>query len=191
MAEGASGGAGPMETILGDARGLADAVEALAEQIARGRRAGVPVLGLVGVRTRGEPIAERLAMRLAERLGVEVPVGVVDIALHRDDLGRGRRWPTLKGTDIPFEVDGAEVVLVDDVLYTGRTIRAALNAICDLGRPAVVRLAVVVDRGGRELPIRADYVGLTLPEGLTGRVKVRVAPIDPADGVVAEPEAPR
>lgn len=181
----------PSERSLSDARGLAVAIEALAEQIAGGRRGQEVPLGLVGVRTRGVPIAERLAMSLAERLGVEVKVGVVDIALHRDDLGRGRRWPTLRGTDVPFEVDGAEVVLVDDVLYTGRTIRAALNAICDLGRPAVVRLAVVVDRGGRELPIRADYVGLPLPEGLTGRVKVRVSPVDPADGIVSVSEPSR
>ena len=178
------------EAQVRDARGLEALLDGLADQIEADRRVGAP-LRLVGVRTRGVPIAERLAGRLRDRLGEPVPVGAVDITLHRDDLGQAARWPVLRGTEIPFEVDGAEIVLVDDVLFTGRTVRAALNAVCDLGRPASVRLAVVIDRGHRELPIRADAVGLALETGLRERVLVRVRPIDPADEIVREgrPEA--
>ena len=108
----------------------------------------------------------------------------VDITLYRDDLGLQGHWPVLKGTEIPFEVDGAEVILVDDVLHTGRTVRAALNTVCDLGRPARVRLAVLVDRGGHELPIRADYAGTQIEVGPKERIEVRLQPIDPIDEVV-------
>lgn len=174
---------GRLETPLTDAAGLARLLAELAGRIADGRRPEAP-LALVGVRTRGVPIAENLAEHLRGRMGVEVPVGAVDITLYRDDLGRGDRWPVLRGTEIPFDVEGTEVVLVDDVLYTGRTVRAALNTVCDLGRPAVVRLAVVADRGGRELPIRADYVGLRCEAGPGERVEVRIAPIDPEEGIV-------
>ncbi len=178
------------ETRLRDASGLALLVEDLARQIAQGRDPAVP-LRLVGVRTRGVPIAERLAQALKLRFGVEdCPVGAVDITLYRDDLGRGDRWPVLRGTEVPFGVEGAEVVLVDDVLFTGRTVRAALNSICDLGRPARVRLAVLVDRGGRELPICADYVGLEVTTGPTDRVQVKIAPIDPEDEVLRSASDP-
>jgi pyrimidine operon attenuation protein/uracil phosphoribosyltransferase len=95
--------------------------------------------------------------------GEDVPVGAVDITLYRDDLGQANRWPVLRGTEIPFVVDGAEIILVDDVLFTGRTVRAALNAICDLGRPSRVRLAALIDRGHRELPVQPDVVGRTVP----------------------------
>ena len=108
----------------------------------------------------------------------------MDITLYRDDLGQGRRWPVLRGTEIPFDVDGAEIVLVDDVLFTGRTVRAALNAICDLGRPARVRLAVLVDRGHREMPIQPDVVGLHVTTERDERVRVRLAPVDPVDEIV-------
>src|SRR6185437_4571159 len=128
------------ETCLDDADGMAGLLEQMARSIAAGRCEGAP-LRLVGVRTRGVPIARRLAALLRPMVGEEVPVGAVDITLYRDDLGQGKRWPVLLGTEIPFHVDGVEVVVVDDVLFTGRTIRAALNAICDLGRPACVRLA--------------------------------------------------
>ncbi len=170
-------------TKLCDATGLEHLLADLAGRIASGRRPEAP-LALVGVRTRGVPIAERLAAQLQKKLGVEVPVGAVEITLYRDDLGRGDRWPVLRGTEIPFVVEGTEVVLVDDVLFTGRTVRAALNAVCDLGRPACVRLAVVADRGGREFPIRADYVGLRCEAGADERVEVRLSPIDPTDEVV-------
>jgi pyrimidine operon attenuation protein/uracil phosphoribosyltransferase len=164
-----------------DAGGLAHLIDALARQIAEGRRPGVP-LCLVGVRTRGVPIARRLA----ERLGPEVAVGAVEITLYRDDLDRRRSWPVLKGTEIAFPVDGAEVVLVDDVLSSGRTARAALNAICDLGRPDVVRLAVVADRGGRELPIRPDYVGRSFDVDPDDKLVVHVEPIDSEDAIVIQ-----
>ncbi len=173
----------PSETRLRDAEGLNALLADLAGQIARARRLDVP-LCLVGVRTRGVPIARRLAEHLSGALGREVPVGAVDITLYRDDIGQRDHWPVLRGTEIPFPVDGAEVVLVDDVLFTGRTVRAALNAVCDLGRPAGVRLAVVVDRGGREFPIRPDFVGLDLPVSADERVLVRIAPVDPVEEIV-------
>jgi pyrimidine operon attenuation protein/uracil phosphoribosyltransferase len=174
---------GPTEVLVLDASGMETVLDLLAVQLAEGHREGAP-LALVGVRTRGVPIAERLAERLAKILGQPVPVGALDITLYRDDLGDGNRWPVLLGTEIPFDVDGAEIVLVDDVLYTGRTIRAALNSICDLGRPARVRLVVLVDRGHRELPIRADAVGLTVETKRSETVQVRVRPVDKADEVV-------
>jgi pyrimidine operon attenuation protein / uracil phosphoribosyltransferase len=112
-----------------------------------------------------------------------VDVGAVDITLYRDDLGQGQRWPVLHGTEIPFNIDGADLVLVDDVLFTGRTVRAALNAICDLGRPASVRLAVLVDRGHREIPIQPDVVGLSLTTERDDHVRVQLRPVDPIDQV--------
>jgi pyrimidine operon attenuation protein/uracil phosphoribosyltransferase len=171
------------ESRLSDAAGLADLLEAMARQIAEGRTAGAP-LRLVGIRSRGVPIAQRLATLLRPLVGEDVPVGAVDITLYRDDLGQGERWPVLRGTEIPFDVAEAEIVLVDDVLFTGRTGRAALNEVCDLGRPARVRLAVLVDRGHREIPIQPDVVGLQVRTARNERVRVRVTPIDPVDEIV-------
>jgi pyrimidine operon attenuation protein/uracil phosphoribosyltransferase len=168
--------------------------EALIARMARtiwdGRRLDAPFY-LIGVRTRGVPLAQRLAQELTFHAHDEVVVGAVDITLYRDDLGHGRRWPVLRGTEIPFPVDGAEIVLVDDVLFTGRTVRAALNAICDLGRPGRIRLAVLVDRGHRELPIQPDVVGLHLPTDRRDRIRVWLHPLDPAEGIVRVPAAPR
>jgi pyrimidine operon attenuation protein/uracil phosphoribosyltransferase len=143
----------------------------------------------VGIHTRGAPIAERLAGLLRKLLGEDVAVGAVDITLYRDDIGQGSRWPVLRGTEIPFNVEGADIVLVDDVLFTGRTVRAALNTVCDLGRPARVRLAVLVDRGHREIPIEPDVVGLKLRTERGERVRVRVTPLDPLDEIVRVAEA--
>jgi pyrimidine operon attenuation protein/uracil phosphoribosyltransferase len=171
------------ETWLRDADGLNTLLDAIAEDLVRDARPDRP-LRLIGVRNRGVPIARRLAQRLQAALGIEVPVGAVDITLYRDDLDNRVSWPVLRGTDIPFPVDNVDIVLVDDVLYTGRTTRAALNAICDLGRPGRVRLAVVVDRGGRELPFQADAVGLTVAAQPDERVLVRLRPGDPVEGVV-------
>ncbi len=165
-------------------------ISAMAEQIWQGRRPDVP-LHLVGVRSRGVPLTHRLAREAALRDEPEAVVGAVDITLYRDDLDQVRRWPVLRGTEIPFDVDGADIVLVDDVLFTGRTIRAALNAICDLGRPARIRLAVLVDRGHRELPIQPDVVGLHLRTDRRDRVLVRLLPIDPVEEIVRIPAAPR
>ncbi len=173
---------GLTETTLLDAATLYARLESLAQDILNSCSSDLPVR-LVGVRTRGVPIALRLADRLSEALGQPVPVGAVDITLYRDDLDHRQSWPVLHGTEIPFEVEGVDVVLVDDVLYTGRTIRAALNSVCDLGRPGRVRLAVVVDRGGRELPIQADHVGTSVVVDPSERVLVRIQPIDAIEGV--------
>jgi pyrimidine operon attenuation protein/uracil phosphoribosyltransferase len=173
------------ETRLKDAQGLDRLLASLAGQIAGNRWLGAP-LSLIGVRTRGVPIAQRIAALLQQSTGSEVYVGAVDITLYRDDLSRGERWPVLLGTDIPFDVEGAEIVLIDDVLYTGRTVRAALNAVCDLGRPACVRLAALVDRGGRELPIRPDYVGMEVDASPEERILVRVSPPDPTEEIVRQ-----
>ncbi len=174
----------PGERLLCDGAMVERLIASMADELARGGRPHAP-LRLVGVRTRGVPLAERLAAELAKRLGAPVPVGAVDITLYRDDLGRSQTWPVLHGTDIPFNIDGADIVLVDDVLFTGRTVRAALNAICDLGRPASVRLAVLVDRGHRELPVRADVVGIEEKTDRGDHVRVRLRPADPVDEVVA------
>lgn len=171
------------ESRLRDAQGLAEILNEMAGRIAQNRCADVP-LRLVGIRTRGVTIAERLASLLAPLVGQEVPVGAVDITLYRDDLGQGERWPVLRGTEIGFDVEGVEIVLVDDVLFTGRTVRAALNTVCDLGRPACVRLAVLVDRGHREIPIQPDIAGLTITTERAERVRVRARPIDPVDEIV-------
>jgi len=139
---------------------------------------------LVGVRTRGVPLARRLAARMKEASGFEPPVGALDITLYRDDLTTVGPQPVLKGTDIPTSIDGRTVVLVDDVLYTGRTVRAALDELIDFGRPERIKLAVVVDRGHRELPIRADFVGRTLTTSRQEVVQVLLREEDGADRVV-------
>jgi pyrimidine operon attenuation protein/uracil phosphoribosyltransferase len=148
------------------------------------RNKGARDIVLFGVPTRGVPLARRLAARIADVEGEQIPVGSLDITLYRDDL-RLRPARSLERTDVPVGgVDGAVVVLVDDVLFSGRTIRAALDALADLGRPRLVQLAVLVDRGHRELPIRADYVGKNLPTSLTENVHVHIAEIDGVDAVV-------
>jgi pyrimidine operon attenuation protein/uracil phosphoribosyltransferase len=176
------------ERRISDAREMDGLIASMAQRLAAGRRPGVP-LCLVGIRTRGVPLAHRLAHELQGRLGEPVQVGAVDITLYRDDLGQAEKWPVLRGTEIPFNLDGAEVVLADDVLFTGRTVRAALNAICDLGRPARVRLAALVDRGHREIPIQPDVVGLTLATSRQDHVRVRLRPVDPVDEIVQIEEA--
>lgn len=177
------------ERPLCDAATIDGLISAMADELSRWVRADVS-FRLVGVRTRGVVLAERLAERMRDRAGLEVPVGAVDITLYRDDLGRSQAWPVLHGTEIPFDIEGADVVLVDDVLFTGRTVRAALNAICDLGRPASVRLVVLVDRGHRELPIQAELPGLAVQTERADHVRVRLTPVDPVDEIVAiEPAA--
>ena len=138
---------------------------------------------LVGIRSRGVPLARRLAAKLQSLEGRGVEVGALDINLYRDDLSRVGDHPVLRRTEIPFQVDEAVLVLVDDVLFTGRTIRAALDGVMDLGRPRMIQLAVLVDRGHRELPIRADFVGKNLPTSLSEKVRVRLSETDDADGV--------
>lgn len=146
---------------------------------------------LVGVRTRGVPLAQRLAKMIAEAEGFTPPVGALDITLYRDDLTTIAAHPVIQGTDIPCSIDGRTVVLVDDVLYTGRTVRAALDELIDFGRPDRIRLAVLVDRGHRELPIRADHVGKTLTTRRDEVVQVRLRESDGDDRVVLlERDAP-
>jgi pyrimidine operon attenuation protein/uracil phosphoribosyltransferase len=151
------------------------------------RNKGLADLALVGIRSRGIHIAKRIQRAIAEIEGsANIPFGVVDITLYRDDLDRGLQNPVVQGTDIPFPVGGKRILLVDDVLFTGRTIRAAMDALVDFGRPQSIQLAVLVDRGHRELPIRADYVGKNLPTSLREQVQVRLAEADGVDEVVIE-----
>jgi pyrimidine operon attenuation protein/uracil phosphoribosyltransferase len=149
------------------------------------RNRGVEELALVGIRTRGVPIAKRLAKAIQEINGHEVPTGALDITLYRDDLMRTAvgAQPVIRKTEIPFSIDDRRILLVDDVLYTGRTIRAALDALIEFGRPRVIQLVVLVDRGHRELPIKADYVGKNLPTSQTQSVQVHLMEIDGRDEV--------
>jgi pyrimidine operon attenuation protein/uracil phosphoribosyltransferase len=163
---------------------VARALRRVAHEIIE-RSRGVDDILLVGIHTRGVPMAHRLAAVMAEIEGVDVPVGSLDIGLYRDDLG-SRPTPALDTTSMPIGLDGRTVVLIDDVLYTGRTIRAALDAMADLGRAARIQLAVLVDRGHRQLPIRADYVGKNLPTSAEERVMVHLVEIDDEDGVWIE-----
>jgi len=152
------------------------------------RNRGVDELAFVGIRTRGVPLARRLKQAVQEITGVDVPVGTLDITLYRDDLMRHTvgPQPLVRLTDIPFSIDDRKILLVDDVLFTGRTIRAALDALIDFGRPRVIQLVVMVDRGHRELPIKADYVGKNLPTSRTQSVRVRFQEIDGRDEVELE-----
>lgn len=145
------------------------------------RNKGAESLAVVGVHTRGIPLAQRLAQKIAELEGTEIPCGVVDITLYRDDLSEIGERPVIRQTDIPFEMTGMNVILVDDVLYTGRTVRAAIEALIDQGRPSSIQLAVLVDRGHRELPIRADYIGKNLPTGKHEIIKVKTQESDGID----------
>ena len=171
------------ERMVLDAQGVERALARVTHEILE-RNKGVGNLVFIGVRSLGVEIAERLAAKAATIEGVEVPRGVIDITLYRDDLSRAGQQPAVKGTDIPFPIDDRQVVLVDDVLYTGRTVRAALDALMDLGRPRSVQLAVLIDRGHRELPIRADYVGKNLPTAADESVQVRLRERDGRDEVV-------
>ncbi len=145
---------------------------------------GTADLVLIGLRSRGVDLARRLSQRLKDIDGAHVPVGALDITLYRDDLGRAPPHPTVRKTEIPFSIQNKKVILVDDVLYTGRTTRAAMDGLMDLGRPRVIQLAVLVDRGHRELPIRADYVGKNVPTAKTEQVQVMLQEEDGVDRVV-------
>jgi pyrimidine operon attenuation protein/uracil phosphoribosyltransferase len=147
------------------------------------KQAGTEGLALVGIQRRGVPLAQRVAAAIEEHEGVRLPVGALDITFYRDDLSLVAQQPIVKGTDLPFDLNGATLVLVDDVLYTGRTIRAAMDALIDFGRPRAIRLAVLIDRGHRELPIRADHVGKNVPTSREEIVHVHVVETDGDDGV--------
>ena len=150
------------------------------------RDKGIADIVLVGIADRGDDLARRLAQEIRRIEGADVPVGVLDITFYRDDIGMRAEAPEVHETRIPFDVSGRTVVLVDDVLYTGRTIRSAMDALMDLGRPRKIQLAVLVDRGHRELPIRADFVGKNVPTSRADDVRVMVAEVDGQDGVVVE-----
>jgi len=170
-----------------DAERVSRSITRMAHEILEHNR-GVEDLALVGIRARGVPIAARLAAALATLTGVDVPAGALDITLYRDDLmghAPGTQ-PVLRRTEIPFSIDDRVILLVDDVLYTGRTIRAALDALIDFGRPRAIQLVVLVDRGHRELPIRADYVGRNIPTARHETVHVRLVETDGRDEVEVE-----
>ncbi len=147
------------------------------------RNKGIQDIVLVGIKTRGIYIAQRLAERLKQLEDIDVPVGELDITLYRDDV-KDMEEPELHSSDVPISIEGKEVILVDDVLYTGRTIRAAMDAVMDLGRPRKISLAVLVDRGHRELPIRADYVGKNIPTSKTEEIIVEIEERDGADRIM-------
>ncbi len=173
----------PKATLL-EAGSIARTIQRIAHEIVE-RNHGTTELALVGIRSRGVPLARRLAKAIAKIEGqAEVPVGSLDITLYRDDFAEKADWPQVGNTEIAFSVQGKRIVLVDDVLYTGRTVRAALDALLDLGRPALVQLAVLVDRGHRELPILADYVGKNVPTSLRELVEVKLTEIDGSDSVL-------
>jgi|SRR5437867_6188058 len=148
------------------------------------RNGGTDTLSLVGIKNRGDALAARIRDGIAEIENARLPLGSLDITLYRDDLTRIGYAPEVRRTDLPFSVDDRVIVLVDDVLFTGRTIRAAMDALVDFGRPRAIQLAVLVDRGHRELPIRADYVGKNVPTSLEEDVRVRVKELDGEDSVV-------
>jgi len=184
--------------LLLDGDAIAKALSRIAHEIIE-RTDELESVALVGIQSRGAPLASRLRRLVEERSGQSVPVGALDITFHRDDVhvregarAPGRQ-PVVRSTSISFPIEGMTVVLVDDVLYTGRTIRAAIDALLEFGRPARVQLAVLVDRGHRELPIRPDYVGKNLPTGRDERIQVELVEIDERDGVflVAEREETR
>ncbi len=171
------------KTKLMDAVAMDRALTRISHEIIEHNR-GVRNVVLLGIQRRGVPLAERLAEKLRQFEGEAVPVGVLDITFYRDDLSLLDEHPVIKGTDVPFLITGMHVVLVDDVLYTGRTARAAMDAVMDLGRASTIQFAVLVDRGHRELPIRADYVGKNVPTSRTEVVGVHVTEIDGFEDVI-------
>ena len=176
--------------VVMDADRISRTLTRIAHEIVE-RNKGVDQLALVGIRTRGVHIARRLARTLREITSREVPTGALDITLYRDDLMRTAvgPQPVVRRTEIPFSIDDQKILLVDDVLYTGRTTRAALDALIDFGRPKAIQLIVLVDRGHRELPIKADYVGKNLPTNPEESVQVRLQESDGLDEVVLQQEA--
>jgi pyrimidine operon attenuation protein / uracil phosphoribosyltransferase len=183
-----SGGRGGRVVL--DRAGIQRALARIAHEIVE-RNKGADGLGIVGIRSRGDHLAARLCREVGRLEGVEVPCGAIDITLYRDDLQRGADHPLFQITDIPWEVDGRTILLVDDVLFTGRTVRAAMDSLMDFGRPLAIQLAVLVDRGHRELPIRADYVGKNLPTQRSERVWVRLEESDQIDEVAILPATSR
>jgi pyrimidine operon attenuation protein/uracil phosphoribosyltransferase len=175
--------------VVMDADRISRALTRIAHEIVE-RNRGVEQIALVGVRSRGVPLARRVARALKQITGDDVATGALDITLYRDDLMRNQvgPQPLVRRTEIPFSIDNRVIILVDDVLYTGRTTRAALDALIDFGRPKAIQLVVLVDRGHRELPIKADYVGKNIPTARHESVQVRVQEVDGADEVLVQRE---
>ncbi|MFQ5706873.1 MAG: bifunctional pyr operon transcriptional regulator/uracil phosphoribosyltransferase PyrR [bacterium] len=170
-----------LEQII-DEEDLNRTITRLAHEIVE-RNRGVENLLLLGIRTRGVPLAKRIIDKIEEIEKIKLPLGILDVTMYRDDVFKKIKQPKVQTTEIDFDIDGKTVILVDDVLYTGRTIRAALDAVVDFGRPTKIELAVLIDRGHRELPIRADYIGKNVPTSSKEEVRVRVKEIDDEDGV--------
>ncbi|MEH7882843.1 bifunctional pyr operon transcriptional regulator/uracil phosphoribosyltransferase PyrR [Bacillus sp. JJ1609] len=172
------------KAVVLDNQGIRRALTRIAHEIIE-RNKGIEDCVLVGIRTRGIYIAKRLADRIREIEGAEMPVGELDITLYRDDLTKKTNdlEPEVRGSDIPVEIGNKKVILVDDVLYTGRTVRAAMDALIDIGRPATIQLAVLVDRGHRELPIRADFVGKNIPTSSSEKIVVELLEVDEEERV--------
>ncbi len=166
-----------------DATGLERTLTRLAHEIIE-RNSGADNLALVGIRTRGAPIAERLARKIGQIEKKDVPLGVLDITLYRDDFRHRLKQPSVRKTDIPFNLDDVIVVLIDDVLYTGRTVRAAIDALLDYGRPSSIELAVLIDRGHRELPIQPDFVGKKIVTSIGEEVRVHLVEVEGEDCVL-------
>lgn len=171
------------ENVIMDQLGIGRALSRIAHEIVE-RNKGVEGVVLIGIHTCGVHLARRIAAKIKEIEKSAVPVGILDITLYRDDLSTKKGSPAMRKTDIPFELSGKVVILVDDVLYTGRTIRAAMDEMMDFGRPDMIQLAVLIDRGHRELPIRADYVGKNVPTSKTAKVKVFLSEEGVEDRVV-------
>ena len=172
-----------------DAPAIQRAITRIAHEIVE-RNKGVDGLGIVGIRSRGDFLAKRLQREIERLEGVEVPFGAMDITLYRDDLSRGADHALVQLTEIPWEVAGRTVLLVDDVLFTGRTVRAALDAVHHLGRPRRIQLAVLVDRGHRELPIKPDFVGKNVPTALDERIEVSLSETGDGDTVTLQSISP-
>ncbi|KFZ43647.1 bifunctional pyr operon transcriptional regulator/uracil phosphoribosyltransferase PyrR [Anoxybacillus flavithermus] len=172
------------KAIVLDEQSIRRALTRIAHEIIE-RNKGIDGCVLIGIKTRGIYLAKRLAERIEQIEGTSIPVGELDITLYRDDLTvkTDDREPLVKGTDVPFSVTNQKVILVDDVLFTGRTVRAAMDAVMDLGRPAQIQLAVLVDRGHRELPIRADFVGKNIPTSSSEMIVVELKEVDDIDQV--------
>jgi pyrimidine operon attenuation protein / uracil phosphoribosyltransferase len=170
------------KALIMDSIALERALKRIAHEIIE-KNNGAQGIALIGIQRRGVPLAKRIAKYIEEYEGVSVKLGSLDITFYRDDLSLLSDHPIIKGTDIPFDINKKTVVLCDDVLYTGRTARAALDALMDLGRPDYIQLAVIVDRGHRELPIRADYVGKNIPTSKSEVISVRVTEFDGVDNV--------
>jgi pyrimidine operon attenuation protein/uracil phosphoribosyltransferase len=168
-----------------DTEGIDRSLTRIAYEILE-KNKGVEDLCIVGIRTGGVYLADRLKEKISRIEGIDVPIGILDITLYRDDLRMSNRKPRLGKTDIPFSLDDKKVVLVDDVLFTGRTIRAAMDALIDFGRPRLIQLAVLIDRGHRELPIRADFVGKNLPSSLWESVVVSLTEKNGTDEVIIQ-----